>query len=270
MIIYWESLEKNAGDVSRLPDYIASGYLPSVHFSRNLYWEGHPRGSGLPAKVQDYIASSDFIRGLNIQPVTWDGWLEAKETWAYASATTITVPSGAASKYSKGDKIKLTQTSVKYFYIVGVANTLLTITAGATYTLVDAAITNNFYSKAASPLGFPGWFDYTPTYTPGGAMTYTSVTTHLATFSIQGNTCHIAILAGGTVGGTPSGSIAVSLPAASAFGSLGRTACYIFNNGVEGASGFVQFATAVTFYLQAVANFTAGTVNLGIISTYEF
>ncbi len=44
-----------------------------------------------------------------------DGWQPANETWTYASATTITVPSGAASKYAKGDKIKLTQTTVKYF-----------------------------------------------------------------------------------------------------------------------------------------------------------
>ena len=34
----------------------------------------------------------------------WDGWISANETWVYASATTITVPSGAASKYQKGTR----------------------------------------------------------------------------------------------------------------------------------------------------------------------
>lgn len=37
-----------------------------------------------------------------------DGWISAGETWTYASATTITVPSGAASKYQKEDWIKIT------------------------------------------------------------------------------------------------------------------------------------------------------------------
>jgi hypothetical protein len=45
--------------------------------------------------------------------------------------------------HKNGDKIKLTQTTVKYFYIVGVANTLLTVTGGSDYTVANAAITNN-------------------------------------------------------------------------------------------------------------------------------
>ncbi len=35
-----------------------------------------------------------------------DGWQDPAQTWTYASAATITVPSGAASIYSVGDKIK--------------------------------------------------------------------------------------------------------------------------------------------------------------------
>jgi hypothetical protein len=39
---------------------MASGYLPSVHFSRNIYWSGHPMGSGQPLKIPDYIQSDNF------------------------------------------------------------------------------------------------------------------------------------------------------------------------------------------------------------------
>ena len=54
------------------------------------------------------------------------GWIPVSDTWTYASATTITVPSGATSKYKVGQGVKLTQSgTVKYFYIVGVTNTLL-------------------------------------------------------------------------------------------------------------------------------------------------
>jgi hypothetical protein len=117
--------------------------------------------------VQDVGAVPDErgITGLELRTAlgAWDGWILARQTWTYASATTITVPAGAASIYSVGDKIKLTQTTVKYFYIVAVADTLLTVTGGATYTVASAAITLNYYSKASSPVGFPQWFAYTPT-----------------------------------------------------------------------------------------------------------
>jgi hypothetical protein len=57
-----------------------------------------------------------------------DGWIPAEETWTYASATTITVPSGAASKYQKGDKIKITNNSAtKYFSVVGVGGAAVTV-----------------------------------------------------------------------------------------------------------------------------------------------
>ena len=90
-----------------------------------------------------------------------DGWTNADESWSYASATTITVPSGAASKYQKGDKWKLTANSVVLQgYIIGVADTLLTVVGDA---LTNHAFTANYYSKAANPQGFPGSFALTTT-----------------------------------------------------------------------------------------------------------
>ena len=78
-----------------------------------------------------------------------DGWTPADATWTYASASTITVPSGAASIYQKGDRIKWTQTTVKYGVIVAVADTLLTIAPNDTYAVTDAAISANYYSHQA-------------------------------------------------------------------------------------------------------------------------
>lgn len=90
-------------------------------------------------------------------------WKTGVGAWAYASATTITVPSGAASIYRVGDKIKLTQTTVKYFYVVGVADTVLTVTGGSDYAVANAVITVPYYSHAATPVGFPDYFNYAPT-----------------------------------------------------------------------------------------------------------
>lgn len=96
----------------------------------------------------------------------FDGWRSANETWAYASATTITVPSGATGKYSVGDKVRIYQANtVKYFYIVTVASTLLTITGGTDYTLTNSTINNPCTSRRATPVGFPEYFAFTPTWT---------------------------------------------------------------------------------------------------------
>jgi len=88
-----------------------------------------------------------------------DGWQPAKGSWSYASADAptfvITVPSGAASIYNVGDRIKLTQTTVKYFIITAITDTTLTVYGGIDYTLVDAAISLNYYSHQKAPLGFP-------------------------------------------------------------------------------------------------------------------
>jgi len=87
------------------------------------------------------------------------GWIPVSDSWAYASADsptfTITVPTGAASIYSVGMRIKLTQTTVKYFIITAVADTVLTVYGGTDYTLINAAISAISYSTQKAPLGFP-------------------------------------------------------------------------------------------------------------------
>jgi len=98
----------------------------------------------------------------------WDGWQDANETWTYASATTITVPSGAASKYRVGDKVKLTQTTVKYFYITVVTDTLLTVSGGTDYTVANAAISANYFTHGGDPMAFPPYLNYTPNWTTAG------------------------------------------------------------------------------------------------------
>src|ERR1035437_6296736 len=116
-----------------------------------------------------------------------NGWTPVADTWTYASATTINVPSGAASLYQVGDKIMLTQTTVKKFYIVGVADTLLTVTAGSNFTVANAAITLPFYSHMSNPLGFPANFDLTaPTWTTTGTAFTNQPGTNAFAFSIVG------------------------------------------------------------------------------------
>lgn len=139
---------------------------------------------------------------------TPNGWIDPDQIWAYASATTITVPSGAASIYSVGDTIMLTQTTVKYFYVVGVADTTLTITGGTTYTLVNADITSPYYSKAVSPVGFPTYFNYTTTT---GGITLGSGTL-VSRFSISQNIITADIALTLAADSSITGSVSFTLP----------------------------------------------------------
>lgn len=96
-----------------------------------------------------------------------DGWTADTDTWVYVSATSFKIEGkDVASRFPVGCKIKITQTTDKYFNVVSAAfstDTLVTVTAGSDYTIANAAITSPKYSYASCPVGFPQWFNYTPT-----------------------------------------------------------------------------------------------------------
>jgi len=142
-----------------------------------------------------------------------DGWTAATGTWTYASASTITVPSGAASIYQRGDKIKFTQTTAKYAIIIDVADTLLTIAVNNDYTVANAAITSPYYSHASNPLGFPSAFNYTPTYTfTAGAAPSGAVSNNNAEFTVNGGFLFVRASRIYAVAGTTVTRCDISLP----------------------------------------------------------
>jgi hypothetical protein len=98
------------------------------------------------------------------------GWLEAA-AWTYASASTFTVAGDVTTTYTKGTKLKWTQTTVKYgvvlssAYSAGTGLTTVTIAVNTDYVVTTpTAISANYYSYEASPVGFPGYFNYTPAW----------------------------------------------------------------------------------------------------------
>ncbi len=100
------------------------------------------------------------------------GWVSADETWTYASASTFTVSGDQTAKYSKGTRLKFTQTTVKYAVVVassyGAPNTTVTILVNTDYTIANAAITAPFYSYTMNPQGYPDYFNLAaPTFDTG-------------------------------------------------------------------------------------------------------
>jgi len=115
------------------------------------------------------------------------GWIPAGETWTYNSADdptyTFKVNADVTGKYSAGMKIKLTQTTVKYFIITAVSAysggyTTITVYGGTDYDLAEAGITNPYYSMVKSPQGFlmnPDKWSVVTTYTSNGEQTSPTV-----------------------------------------------------------------------------------------------
>lgn len=93
------------------------------------------------------------------------GWNEVSESWSYASASTITIPSDGTTKYQKGIKIRFKQGGgYKYFVGKTIASTLITVFVNTDYTVANSAITDIAYSYIENPYGFPTSFNYTPTF----------------------------------------------------------------------------------------------------------
>ncbi len=141
-----------------------------------------------------------------------DGWIKATDTWTYASATTFTIAGvDRTAMFPKGTKIKLTNSTVKYFYVVGSAfstNTTITVTGGSTYSLANAAITSPYYSYASTPQGFPAFMSYTPTWSN---VTIGSATV-VAQFTMIGKLVWVKLSVVFASDSSISGTIGFSLP----------------------------------------------------------
>lgn len=195
--------------------------------------------------ANDSVTASKIADGATIET---DGWTAISDSWSYGSATTITVPSDATTKYSVGDKIKLTQTTVKYFYITAVSTTTLTISGGTDYTLANAAISSPSYSKVVTPLGFPAWFNFTVT-TTGWAATPTTA----GRFAMQGRVVIVELYISGTSNATTATCTSLPVTVAAGGGVLGPdTAFRSLDNGsaasAPGSAVVTTSSTTVSFF----------------------
>jgi len=182
-----------------------------------------------------------------------DGWISANETWTYASPSTITVPSGAASKYQKGDRIKWTQTTVKYGVIIAVADTLLTIAVNTDYTVANAAISANYYSHEANPIGYPHWFNFTPTFTGWS----TPPTWVLARFMIIGTFFWANFRGNFNSGTSNSTNFIMGMPVTPVSGTVHSQAEILEDNGVRFGPGACEPSNFQLYKNGGLASWTA-------------
>lgn len=245
-----------------------------------------PGGSPTTQKV----TVGNLIRALE----TDAGWKNIPWTLSYASSTTVTISGNQASYFPVGCKIKFNQiSSTKYFYVVSASysspNTTLTLLAGTDYTVGNSLISAAMVSYSECPLGFPQWFNFTPTLgnitigTGGSAA-------NVAALSIVGGVVKVrGRIVLGTSGASISGTGTLTIPTASSnefssnslcgyavvydssAGTYYRGDCWISNTTIY----FETINVASTYPTNAVINATvpmtwAASDSLSYIFEYRF
>jgi hypothetical protein len=139
-----------------------------------------------------------MLRGWTLDSVAWVR--TGANTFTRAGATSDIFPVGAKIRYKDGG-------SYEYGYVTDLTGTTVTFTGGSDYTMAAATITDRYISYAASPAGFPDWFNWSPTL--GG---WSSAPTSSAyRFRIAGRTCEVNVsqLGNGTSNAT---TLTISAP----------------------------------------------------------
>lgn len=148
--------------------------------------------------TKDDIGIEKFVGGY------FDGWIPINIAPVYVSATSIRFENiNLSGAFPVGTKIKFTQTTVKYFYVIKASysggHTVLTVTGGSDYTVANAAISGFAYAHGLAK-GFPEWFAYS--VTAGAHVGSLGTHTTYGMFNIIKNTCffytHVAITSNGT------------------------------------------------------------------------
>lgn len=107
-------------------------------------------GVAILDRYDETVGGSLQVDTINVMEAIRSGWFPIYDTWTYASATTITVPSGATSLYERGKHIRITQSGVEAEYMIYVvADTLLTIYPITGNTgIANSAISNIKYNHS--------------------------------------------------------------------------------------------------------------------------
>lgn len=208
-----------------------------------------------------------------------DGWTVA-DAMTYASGSgggpaTMTCSGDQTAKYTPGTRIKLTQTTDKYFVVTAVSfassTTTITITAGSDYTLANATITSPYYSYAANPQGYPGTFNYTT-----NATGFSSKSSDTGKFSVNGRTVTVY---SGIVGTSNATTFTCDAPIAAA--SASGLPVLATNNGATILARALISGSTITFGVSTGSSPTAlngsggftnsGTkgANAGVIAIYQ-
>lgn len=183
-----------------------------------------------PKLPNDATKFLNGIGGYTTPTPALDSWMPSP-AWTRVDSSTFTVTGDYTAILVKGTKLRYVQSSsTKYAVIISstysAPNTTVVVAANDDYSIVSSAISGEYYSYIATPPGYPGFFNYTPTF---GGFSSAPSPVH-CTFSIQGRQCVVHIDAdGGTSNAT---TFTVSAPASNGGVISFNVLAFIRNNSV--------------------------------------
>ncbi len=141
-----------------------------------------------------YLVSYTFLGGFRLlNPTTQkDGWQLVPDAATYISATSLSLPDDYTDEISSGMPVRIVDAGVvKYGYVLtavySASVTTVTLVANSDYSLSGGAISRVDIGLRNCPIGFPQWFNYTPTSITG----FSANPTAIYRFSIAGKTVKV-------------------------------------------------------------------------------
>lgn len=236
----------------------ATGNPPSLSATggdTNIDFRLTPKGSGavtVPSGTyesnvtdDDDIPNKKYVDDKVATGASTDGWSTISDTLTYASATSFTIAGvDRTTTYTKGTRIKLTQTTAKYFVVTSssfATDTTVNVTGGTDYTLANAAITSPYYSYQLNPQGYPTWFAYSTTW--GGFSANPNGTFR---FSVVGTVASVQYIPN-SAGTSNATSLTFTLPIAAADTTTVMSFCYVKDNSSNSdTAGYVTITGSST------------------------
>ena len=173
-------------------DYDSSSAVGADNGPETWFYTAYTTGTGaVSGLTRGYAGTTDVLHanGASVQAGPsvkyWElledfaaFWVDPSETWVYASASTFTITGiDRTSIYQKGTKLRFKQGAGYKYAVVASSSfstdTTVTIIVNTDYTIANAAITDNYYSYAENPQGFPSGFAYSPGGIAGSNVTVT-------------------------------------------------------------------------------------------------
>jgi len=206
------------------------------------------------------------------------GWIEVSDTWTRTGNYTFTVSGDLSAAFRKGTKVRYKQGGDFEYGVVisssySAPDTTITLAANNDYAMAAATITDTAISFIENPEGFPHWFNYAPTYSANGSMTYTSVSTTHAKFCVKGNTVEVNVFGTGTTGGTANTALYATPPITIATSAaLSCAARDATTGGAPVGTGSANASLGVLAVRKAdLSNYGLGTGRIMLISgVYQF
>lgn len=186
---------------------------------------------------------------------TLTGWAVFQTTCTYASTSSFTISGDYTTTFTKGTPLKFTNSTLKYANVASSSysapNTTVNIIVNADYVLANTTISGVYIARSPGAAGFPGWFNFTSSYTG-----FSANPTNKSVYKIDGNVC--TFMTGNTASGTSNAaSYGQTLPIACA--TIASFSVRTFGTGSDNGS----YAPNVFITLSSAATSVAGTLNGG-------